>query len=102
MHSLLHYCQNFPIPLFWQLIDHIMFQATGESDESIANKWKWHINVKPTTEEEAYCGKGSFRHQYDVFRVDHKDLVDLREYPYACFAYKGSAFQVTLFSAPNN
>ena len=79
-----------------------MFQATGESDESIANKWKWHINVKPTTEEEAYCGKGSFRHQYDVFRVDHKDLVDLREYPYACFAYKGSAFQVTLDSARNN
>ena len=94
MYSLLHYCNDAKTFSSIHFLDHyVSFQATGESDESIANKWKWHINVKSTTEEEAYCGKGSFRHQYDVFRV-HNDLVDLREYPYACFAYKGSAFQV--------
>ena len=74
-----------------------LIQANGDDAVDLADKYNWHIHVNhrtPVTDEEAFCGTGTYRHRYDILRIKKsEDFIDLRDYPHLCFAYKGSTYK---------
>ena len=74
-----------------------LIQANGDDAVHLADKYNWHIHVNhrtPVTDEEAFCGTGTYRHRYDILRIKKsEDFIDLRDYPHLCFAYKGSTYK---------